>query len=753
MAVPTTWRQDVDTSGRWVIVAVTLTMVAALAYVSVLASSSRPWLGLAADAGRDTLLVTWVMPAGWAWDAGVRVGDAIVSIDGRPVGPADVGAVASATRVQVRDGLGHLLEAPMRGEGIPDTDPLRWAFLLTAACFLLVGGATYVLAVDRRPARLMLAHAVSGAVLLTVSVGSPSGAAWSIAGSYTSIVSFGASTVMLCLTVPVDRLTTRAGRRIGIAVVLLHGALLGAFVYTFLGNSTAYEVVQRVALGTVSADLVAAMALFVGGVRGMRAQGRRRPQVLGLIALCLMAGCLPFVFLSLLPHIVGIGAIVPPQFAVLTVVLVPASFGIGILSRQVFGIERIVRRGLVALVVWVTLVACYVLSLPLVGKLPLSGMERLLLVIVLTAGTFAYLQSRARAILEGLLFRDTYVYADTVEQIAREIVTLHGVEAITTHVLERLGRVLDLRWAVLTFEPTTASYMWGATREPSEPAAAVPLIADGVLIGSLCVGPKEQDVELQARDQALIRTLAPLVGTALQSAVRETDLERQVQLLHRREEELVALSGRLMHVQEEDRHHLALDLHDDPLQRAILLARDLGEDPHDPRAVRWCGDVHEIIASLRAICAGLRPRVLDDLGLEAGVRWLVNDLRARTELDVSLRVGSPPGQAFGRMCADLEIALFRVVQEALANCLRHAEAERVCVEVCREGSLVRLVVEDDGVGFRVQVPADPTTNLGVLGMRERLRAWGGSVGIEALEPRGTRVVASVELPLVDVRRS
>jgi signal transduction histidine kinase len=273
-----------------------------------------------------------------------------------------------------------------------------------------------------------------------------------------------------------------------------------------------------------------------------------------------------------------------------------------------------------------------------------------------------------------------------------------------------------------------------------------PLIADGQQIGTLALGPKRQDIVLQSQDLALIGTLAPLVATAIQSAAREQHLEQQVELLYERERELVALSNRLMRVQEDDRHHLALDLHDDPLQRAILLARELAEEPEDPRSRRWGRAADEIIASLRAICTGLRPRVLDDLGLHAGLAWLVNDLRARSELAVSLTVETPDGQPFGRVDCDLEIALFRVAQEALANCLRHADASTVSVELYRCPGNVRLFVQDDGIGLPPQVPlTDQPATLGILGMRERLRSWGGSVSVEPIEPRGTRVVASVDV--------
>lgn len=729
---------------RWVVVALTISVVAWLAQASLVASGTFKWLGVVAEPAESGLVVRWVQPGGWGWDSGVRPGDRLVRIDGVDVSPAtDASALATATRVQVQSSDGHIVDAPMDDAPVPDSDLLRWVFLLTAACFLIVGGAIYVLAVERAAADLMLLHATSGAVLFTAALATPSGVTWALGIEYAGLVTFGTSTVLLCLAFPIDRLRSVTGQRLAVGVLIVNAALIVAYVFAVLVDSAVYDVLRTACFVVFSIEVVGAAALLVAGVRATPASRRTRRQALTLIALAMMAGALPFVLLSLVPYALGLGTIVPPQLAVLSIVLVPASFGIGILSRQFWGIETIVRRSLIALVIWIGLLAVYVFALELVTAPIPMRMDRILLAVVVTAGSFPFLQARARAWLEQLLFPDTYVYADAVQRIGREIVTLRGEEAITARVLHRLGSMLDVSWVALTFDDGGTRYSWGSPTEDASASLVEPLIADGAQIGWLLVGPKRKDVDLRAQDHALVRTLAPLVATAVQSAARERHLETQVRLLHHREEELVALSDRLMRVQEDDRRTLALDLHDDPLQRAILLAREVGEEHDEPRSKRWRREIDEIISSLRAICSGLRPRVLDDLGLDAGLSWLVNDLRARSELDVSLYVEGPEGQPFGRLPAELEIALFRVAQEALANCQRHAEASSVAVELARSEDCVRLIVHDDGVGYRDQPRVDQTATLGVLGMRERLRTWGGNVTIEPLEPRGTRVVAEV----------
>src|SRR5262249_38741676 len=157
-----------------------------------------------------------------------------------------------------------------------------------------------------------------------------------------------------------------------------------------------------------------------------------------------------------------------------------------------------------------------------------------------------------------------------------------------------------------------------------------------------------------------------------------------------RERDLAALATRLTGTQEEERRRLALELHDEPLQRAILLYRGISAAAEHPQSQRWLADVEEIVTSLRATCNGLRPRVLADFGLVAGLEWLVNDARARSEVEIDLTTAiADAASPDGRLPADLELALYRVAQEALNNCLKHADARRVSLTLWRGGGPIR----------------------------------------------------------------
>lgn len=145
------------------------------------------------------------------------------------------------------------------------------------------------------------------------------------------------------------------------------------------------------------------------------------------------------------------------------------------------------------------------------------------------------------------------------------------------------------------------------------------------------------------------------------------------------------------------------------------------------------------VASVRALAAELRPRVLDDLGLTAACEWLAE----RTTTRGGLRVELEADQDDYGLSDAVRTAVFRVVQEALTNVLRHARAARAQVRLETDGRQLRASVEDDGVGL----PAgyEQTGTFGVLGMRERMHSVGGRLSIGPGPGGGTRVLAEVAL--------
>ncbi|MEZ4411064.1 MAG: histidine kinase [Polyangiales bacterium] len=227
------------------------------------------------------------------------------------------------------------------------------------------------------------------------------------------------------------------------------------------------------------------------------------------------------------------------------------------------------------------------------------------------------------------------------------------------------------------------------------------------------------------------------------------DLRRQVDL---RTDELRRLAAHLDRVSEEERRRIARELHDELGQSVsalrVSLATARRRFERDPASIGAnLGDLDELARrvsdSARDALTHLRPRVLDDLGLAAAARWLAQSVDARGDLAVTLTVEGDepavPTDAEGRGVDEVSVAAFRVLQEALTNAARHARATRAEVTL-RFGDAVELTVDDDGVG-----PGEgaPGRGLGVLGMRERARALGGSFSIEPRPGGGTRVTCAL----------
>lgn len=205
---------------------------------------------------------------------------------------------------------------------------------------------------------------------------------------------------------------------------------------------------------------------------------------------------------------------------------------------------------------------------------------------------------------------------------------------------------------------------------------------------------------------------------------------------------------------EEERKRLALEIHDDVAQRlaALLLrVRLASETETAERREALLAELREQLvdtaAALHRVARGLRPPALSEAGLEAAIRADVRSRLAETDLDVELDL-----DAVGELLdEDQKLVLYRILQEAISNVVRHADASTLTVEIRRDGERVLADVGDDGRGFVVEEVDVMSGRLGILGMRERAASVGAAISIESELGTGTRV--GVELPLRDRDRS
>ncbi len=233
---------------------------------------------------------------------------------------------------------------------------------------------------------------------------------------------------------------------------------------------------------------------------------------------------------------------------------------------------------------------------------------------------------------------------------------------------------------------------------------------------------------------------------------RTAEIAAQEQALRQTQEELRALTSRLLTVQDEERRRIAHDLHDDINQRLAMLALSLRtlEQPEQalPEPVRATLDQSQqdillLSEDIRRMAYRFHPSILDDLGLDAALRRLLDDFTHRTKIKTVLV--NPPFTTLPSK--SIATAVYRIVQECLSNITRHAKATRVEVELfCSEREL-DLTVRDNGVGFEIDAAKEDRQGLGLFNLRERALAFHGTSRVQSHPGHGTEI--HVQLPLCE----
>lgn len=272
--------------------------------------------------------------------------------------------------------------------------------------------------------------------------------------------------------------------------------------------------------------------------------------------------------------------------------------------------------------------------------------------------------------------------------------------------------------------------------------ASVPLAAQGRCLGAINLVATEFTPE----------TLGLLTSTGRQVglAIQNTQLAHEVV---RKEEARAQLLRKVITAEEEERKRVSRDIHDQTGQSLTAVIMALGaieervkEGP--PGVDAMVSEARDIavraLGATRELILGLRPAALDDLGLVPALRRLAEEAARRETLEITIEASS----LNGRLPSDVEVVMFRVVQEGLNNVVRHSKATRATVRLSRSGSEVRGDVEDNGRGFDLdEATAQPATGrgLGLLGMSERAGLLGGCVTVDTAPGHGTRLLVRIPL--------
>jgi signal transduction histidine kinase len=441
---------------------------------------------------------------------------------------------------------------------------------------------------------------------------------------------------------------------------------------------------------------------------------------------------------------------------VAAVLLVPLSIGLAVARYRLWASDLLVNRTLVYGALTASVIALYVL---IVGTLSiLLAVHRGMLITLVAIGVIAALVQPLRVRLQRGVNRLLYGERDDPYQVlshlGRHLEEILAPEAVLPVVVETVARALKLPYVAVALRQERGPEVVAARGTPVAAPIVLPLVYQQEPVGQLLLAPRAGSDRLSPADERLFAVLTRQVAVAVHAAELSAAAVRLTG-------ELRQARTRLVTLREEGRRRLRRDLHDGlgPALACIALqaetARDLVQsDPAQAEAALTdlAAQAQAAIADIRRVVYELRPPALDDLGLVGAVRAHACRLHQQA---LCLRVDTP--EDLPPLPAAVEVAAYRIVQEALTNVVRHAAARTCTVRLRLDGALSdadgaacacgTLCVEviDDGCGL----PAVRQAGVGLQSMRERAAELGGVCVIEAAATGGTRVAARLPIVLPD----
>jgi signal transduction histidine kinase len=428
--------------------------------------------------------------------------------------------------------------------------------------------------------------------------------------------------------------------------------------------------------------------------------------------------------------------------------VLPLFVAIAILRSRLWDIDLILNRALVYGALTAGIVALYIL---LVGALSLlSQTTGNLLISLLATGLIAFLFQPLRERLQRGVNRLVYGERDdpyvALSRLGRRLEVSLAPKAVLPTVVTTIREVLKLPYVAIYLKHEDGNKLAAESASPSlrsengrifvpgieREGQCIPLVHQGETLGYIVLGPRAPNEAFSATDLRLLDDLAPQVGVAVHAVRLTADLQRSRE--------------RLVLAREEERRRLRRDLHDDlgPTLASFGLAASTVADliPTNPTAATKLvkeleNQMRATVGSVRRLVYDLRPPTLDELGLLPAVR----ERAARySNAPQGFHVTVDAPAELPALPAAVEVAAYRIVQEALENVSKHAQARQCVIRFANHNGL-EIEITDDGIGL----PPNITPGVGLRSMRERAEELGGNCVIERGVNCGTRVLAHLPI--------
>ena len=596
--------------------------------------------------------------------------------------------------------------------------------------------------------------------------------------------------VLIHFHLRLTRFHTRYKRLYPKLLILLYGATLILMgVYLFQTK------IQHISLAKFNPPMLldAMLAMIIALVLLIWAYIKGTPLVRQRLRIVLVGSAFVYLFwviLMLIPRLfLGIPSLFPVYIGYPILLLLPIVYVAGISRDGLFPTDKIINRAILSLGLIIVIGIFYLIIISIIPNLlpfgwvgnPFSWSVITLALVVL----FTPLRTRLQNSADRLLYGGWYDYRSVVNEMSHKLSGIVDGKQLGRLLVDRLSEIMHLEGAALLLqrgEVLQPVHCTGGLSQPAQialqtPLATalrqaktplqfeelqrhlpalqkqavdalqsspfdtwVPLVRNEQLLGVLLLGKRYGAESLLAEDREMLATLAWNAATAAENV-------QLVDTLEDRAAEISQLYDRVVSSREEERKRLARELHDQIIQDLINLNHAAGVGDDDGETVNFMrGQLQTTIEDLRRVCTDLRPSALDDLSFRLAVAGYVADISAETTLPITFSVAGDETRLGTELSDEAATALFRVLQEALTNIKRHAEATRVTVTLQIRPTTITLQICDDGKGFTVPAQLGRYTangHFGLAGMQERLSLVGGKLRVDSAEGKGTCLQAII----------
>ncbi|MDQ3910341.1 MAG: sensor histidine kinase [Actinomycetota bacterium] len=426
---------------------------------------------------------------------------------------------------------------------------------------------------------------------------------------------------------------------------------------------------------------------------------------------------------------------------------IPTAVGVAILQYRLYDVDFIINRTLVYGALTASVVGIYILAVGGLGALlQLLQVPGDYIIALLGTGLVAVLfqplRNRLQLGVNHLMYGERDEPYKVLSRLSRRIESTLAPDAVLQTIVDTVAQALKLPYTAIRLEQDGEFVTAAEHGTPAGDVVVRALTYQSERVGQLLLAPRAPGEEFTPSDWRLLDDLALQAGVAVHDAQVTADLQRSRE--------------RLVTAREEERRRLRRNLHDGlgPTLASLAHRHDVARDllAHDPEAVdallaELKAETREVVSDIRHLVYDLRPPALDQLGLVSAIREQAASQGLRTE-EVLGQTGGPifsmeAPKNVPPLPAAVEVAAFRITQEALTNVSRHARASTCHVRLSLDNREVRLEITDDGVGL----PENCRAGVGLTSMRERAAELGGRCTVTSIQSGGTRVLA--HLPLYD----